>query len=179
VRAMIASASGLAAVLFLFGAVPAAAQGTEFRRPLAGDAALRKHFVSVDIGVLQGGLGYARRIGRGPFAVGAGVWAAWDPWTTVEQSVFYPMGGELFVRYHPSELAHLEIGPSLLRYRWADDCSECAGTFYGARASVMFGKGAFWVGPTARFGVLTGAPTGDETGLLWGVQGRLLFSWGE
>jgi hypothetical protein len=53
------------------------------------------------------------------------------------------MGGELFVRYHPSELAHLELGASLLRYRWADDCSACAGTFYGARTRMMFGKGAF------------------------------------
>jgi hypothetical protein len=93
--------------------------------------------------------------------------------------MFEPMGGELFVRYEPNREVQLELGPSVLRYLWADDCSECSGTFAGAYASAMVGKGFFSLGPTARFGVLTGAPSGNEAGILWGFQGRLRFTGGD
>jgi hypothetical protein len=89
------------------------------------------------------------------------------------------LGAELFVRAHPSRAVQLELGPSLLRYHWADGCSECTGTFAGVRAAVMVGQGIFSLGPTVRLGRVTGDPTGNETGILWGIQARLLFSWGE
>jgi hypothetical protein len=107
------------------------------------------------------------------------VWAAWEPWNTFEQNVLEPMGGELFVRFHPSDDVHLELGPSLLRYHWTDDCSECTGTFAGIHAAAMVGKGVFSLGPTAKFGVLSGGPSGNEAGMLWGFQGRLMFSGGD
>jgi hypothetical protein len=94
----------------------------------------RKNHFSVDVGLLQGGLSYARRLGHGQFSIGGGVWGAWEPWSSFEGSVFEPLGAELFVRAHPSRAVQLELGPSLLRYRWADDCSECTGTFTGVRA---------------------------------------------
>ena len=59
------------------------------------------------------------------------------------------MGGELFVRMRASGNTQLEIGPTLLRYRWADDCSECTGSLVGVHAAAMVGNGTFWLGPTA------------------------------
>jgi hypothetical protein len=143
------------------------------------DAGIRKNQFSVDVGPLQGGLSYARRVGQGPLSFGGGVWGAWDPWGSFEGSVFQPMGVELFVRAHPARAVQLELGPSLLRYHWADDCSACTGTFAGVHAAAMVGHKIFYVGPTVRLGRVTGNPGGDETGVLWGIQARLLVSWGE
>lgn len=146
---------------------------------LSQDAGIRKNHFSVDVGPLQGGLSYARRVGQGPLSIGGGVWGAWDPWGSFEGSVFQPMGVELFVRAHPTGAVQLELGPSLLRYNWADDCSACTGTFAGVHASAMVGHKIFSLGPTVRLGRVTGNPGGAETGVLWGIQARLLFSWGE
>ena len=146
---------------------------------LAQDSGIRRDQFSIDLGLLQGGLSYARRVGHGRFSVGGGVWAAWEPWNSFDGSIFEPIGVEAFVRTHLSREVHLEVGPSLLRYHWADDCSECTGTFAGVRASAMVGKGVFSLGPWARLGRTTGDPQGSETGILWGIQLRLLFAWGD
>jgi hypothetical protein len=146
---------------------------------IAQDRAIRKHHFSVDVGLLQAGLSYARRVGHGPFSIGGGIWGAWEPWNSFEESVLEPLGAELFVRAHPSRAVQLELGPSLLRYKWADDCSECTGTFAGVRAAAMVGQRIFALGPTVRLGRITGHPAGGETGILWGIQARLSFSWGE
>jgi hypothetical protein len=147
------------------------ARGSALTRSTVG-----KHSIALDIGVLEGGLSYVRRIGNGPFAIGGRVWAAWEPWNSFSANVIEPVGGELLVRYHPNREVQLELGPSLLRYRRADECTGCGGTFAGVYATAMVGRGIFALGPTARFGVLTGAPSGRETGIIWGFQGRLRFS---
>ena len=96
------------------------------------------------------------------------------------QTLIEPVGIDLFVRAQPSRLTQFEIGPSLLRYRWADDCSECGGTFAGIQAAAMIGSGKVWIGPTVRFGRVSGRPSSDpETGVIWGVKARLLFSWND
>ena len=137
-----------------------------------------KHQLSVDIGPLEGGVAYAHRVAN-RLSVGGRFWAAWEPRNSFEANVFEPMGAELLLRYHPSAATQLELGPSLLRYQWADDCSECTGSFAGLHASAMVGAGVFSLGPTARFGVLSGSPSGSETGFLYGIQVRLLFSLGD
>ena len=140
--------------------------------------AIGKHHFALDVGWLEGGLSYAHRIGHGRYALGGRIWTAWEPWNSFEANVWEPIGGELFVRYHPSDEVQLELGPSLLRYLWADDCSGCSGTFVGAHTAAMVGKGILSVGPTGRCGVLNGAPSGGEVGILLGFQGRLRFSGG-
>jgi hypothetical protein len=144
----------------------------------AQQSAIRRDHFSIDIGLLQGGFSYARRIGHGRFSVGGGVWGAWEPWDSFDGSMFQPIGVEAFARMHPSREVHVELGPSLLRYHWADDCSACTGTFAGVRAMAMMGTGVFSLGPSVRLGRTTGNPEGSETGILWGIQLRLLFSWG-
>ena len=145
---------------------------------LAQDTPIRNNQFAVDVGILQGGLSYAHRVSQ-KLSVGGGVWGAWEPWTSFESNVFEPIGVELFVRAHPSREVHLEIGPSVLRYQSADDCSECSDTFTGIRTAAMVGTGLFSLGPTARFGGITGGPSGSELGASWGFQLRLLFGWGE
>jgi hypothetical protein len=129
--------------------------------------------------VLEGGVTYLHRLGQGPLSIGGGLWAAYEPWSSFEENVYEAAGGELLVRLHAHELVHLEIGPTLLQYRRDDDCSSCAGTFLGGYGAAMLGKGKFWVGPTARLGWLSGGAADRQLGILWGVQGRLLFSWGD
>ena len=167
---VIARLSWLACALLLMSAASGLAQDPN----VTG-----RNQLALDIGVLEAGLSYARRIGRGPYSIGAGLRGAWEPWNSFDQSVFEPMGGELFVRVQASGATHLELGPTLLRYRWADDCSECTGTFAGVHAAAMTGTGSLSLGPTARYGVLTGAPTGSEAGFMWGIRGRILISWGD
>ncbi len=145
----------------------------------AQDGLVGRNQFSVDIGVIEGGLSYARRLGRGPISIGGGVWGAWSPWSTFKANVFEPMGVELFVRAQPAGVVQLELGPSLLRYYWSDDCSACSGTFAGIRAAAMVGKGIFWLGPTARIGRTSGDPAGSETGIIWGAHVRLLVPWGK
>ena len=139
---------------------------------------IRRNQLSIDVGLLQGGLSYSRRVSR-KLSVGGGVWAAWEPWTSFESDVFEPIGVELFVRAYPAADVQLEAGPSVLRYYSADDCSECTDTFTGIRTAAMVGTGIFWLGPTARFGRITGGSSGSELGFIWGIQARLLFGWGE
>jgi hypothetical protein len=156
-------------VLVLVNAAPAGAQ----------QGWNRKNQVSLDVGPLEGGLSYARRLGQGPWSVGAGVWAGWEPWNTFESHFWEPRGVHLFLRARPSREVQLELGPSVLRYQWADDCSECSGTFVGVRASALVGRGIFALGPLIQLGRSSGSPAGAEAGLLWGIQGRLLFSWAD
>jgi hypothetical protein len=171
--------TAIGSVLLVMSTVSGFAQAGSPGSPESIRNAAGKHQFTVDIGVLEVGLSYARRISNGPFALGGRLSAAWEPWNTFEANVLEPMGGELFLRYHPNREVQLELGPSVLRYRWADDCAECSGTFAGAYASAMVGKGILSLGPTARFGVLAGAPSGHEAGILWGFQGRLRFTGGD
>ena len=173
------STAATALALLMMGAGDGFAQRVQGPDLARTRGLIGKHQVALDVGVLEGGLSYARRIGAGRYALGGRLWAAWEPWNSFKANVFEPMGGELLVRYHPSEEVQLEFGPSLLRYLWADDCSECRGTFVGAHAAAMVGKGIFSLGPAVRFGVLSGAPSGSEAGFLFGFQGRLRFSGGD
>ena len=145
---------------------------------LAQNATIGKNQFAFDVGVVQGGLSYARRVGP-KLSIGGAVWGAWEPWNSFESTFVEPLGVELFVRAHPSREVHLEVGPSLLRYASADDCSECTGTFTGIRAAAMVGTGIFSLGPAVRFGRITGGTSGSEMGVIWGIQARLLFAWGE
>jgi hypothetical protein len=167
---MITRLSWLACALLLLSAAPGLAQDSKVPH---------RNQLAIDIGVLEAGVSYARRVARGPYSIGAGLRGAWEPWNSFEQSVFQPMGGELFVRVQASGATQLELGPTLLRYRWADDCSECTGTFAGVHAAAMIGTGSLLLGPTVRYGVLTGAPSGSEIGFMWGLRGRILISWGD
>jgi hypothetical protein len=144
----------------------------------AQDAPIRKNHFALDVGVLQGGLSYARRVSP-KLSIGGGVWGAWEPWNSFEGTFVEPIGVELFVRAHPSREVHLEVGPSILRYYSSDDCSECTSTFTGVRTAAMVGKGIFSLGPAVRLGRITGGASGSEMGVIWGIQARLLFGWGE
>ena len=104
------------------------------------------------------------------------------PLELVRRERLEPVGAELVVRTHPSRAVQLELGPSLLRYRWADVCSECTGTFAGVRAVTIVGQGIFSMGPPLRLGRGSGNPAGGETGssgasrhgcCSWGEQGRV------
>ena len=172
---MLVGSQALAIPLLLVGAAPGLAEDADgyTRKPV------NTNEITLDVGVLEGGLTYVHRLGRGPLSLGGGVWAAYEPWSSFEENAFNAAGGSLVLRLHAHEIVHFDVGPTVLTYQRADDCSGCRGTFFGGHGAVMLGKGAFWVGPTARVGWLSGGTTDRRLGILWGVQGRLLFSWGK
>jgi|SRR3972149_2662190 len=166
--------TGLVGLLFLLPC-PALAQGPEIRPfPLT----VKRNQVTLDAGLLSLGLAYARRIGAGPWSLGAGLWWAWEPRITFKQNIYEPLGAEFFARYQPLPLVQLEAGPSVARYFWADDCGECTGTFVGGRASALIGYRVVFLGPSVRFGRANGGADRLETGLIWVIQARLALGWG-
>jgi len=100
---------------------------------------LARHQVTIDIGMLTGGIAYGRRLGTGRMTVGGGIWAGWEPASSIDPAFFLPVGVELFVRSQLNPNVQLEAGPPVLHYFWADDCGECSGIFIGVRGAARVG----------------------------------------
>lgn len=143
----------------------------------AAAVAVARHQVTVDIGVLSAGIAYGHRLGTGPLTVGGGVWAAWEPASTIDPEFFQPVGVELFVRSQLSPNVQVEAGPSVLYYVWADDCGECGGLFVGLRGAAMVGHRFAYFGPSLRLGWAAAAEQPDGLGLVFALQVRLFFGW--
>ena len=137
-----------------------------------------RHQVSVDVGVYALGLSYARRIRSSDWSAGAGVWGAWEPPHSWERSVFEPIGFFVFGRYRPAAWVHADVGATAARYLWTDDCSDCTGSFVGARGLLLVGHRFVFLGPDLSLGVASDERNGSEFGAIWGVQLRLAFGWG-
>ena len=133
--------------------------------------------VALDVGILSGGLSYTRRIGVTPFSLGAGVWGAWEPPSSFDRNVWEPLGLVAFGRYQPMAWLHTDVGLTGARYLWADDCSECSGTFVGVRSAALVGYRMLFLGPEVSAGRASDERNGSEFGVIWGVQARLVFGW--
>lgn len=138
----------------------------------------RRNQAALEVGYLSGGLSYARRIGDTPFSGGVGVWGAWEPPGTFDRSVWEPLGLTVFARYRASEWLHADVGLTGARYLWADDCSDCSGTFVGVRTAVLVGRGRVFIGPELAAGRASDDRHGAELGILWGAQLRIVHEWG-
>ncbi|HET7463695.1 MAG TPA: hypothetical protein VFJ82_20740 [Longimicrobium sp.] len=134
--------------------------------------------VTLEAGVLELGVSYARRLGESPFSVGAGVWGAWEPPSTFDGNVFEPAGLQVFARYRPVEWFHTDVGLTAARYQSADDCSECTGTLAGVRAAALVGHRMVFVGPEVTAGWADDELNGSRFGLLYGAQVRVVIGWG-
>ena len=137
--------------------------------------AIKQNQLTIDVGLLALGIGYAEGIG-GRSSVGVRLWAAWEAPATFDRPFFDPRGVEVFARYQVTRTVQAEVGPSFLRYADADDCSNCTRTFLGVRGAALAGR-RLRFGPEIRFGAVTGGPRPAETGVVLGVQLRLLFDW--
>ena len=147
--------------------VTASAGGVEGRNQLALEA-----------GFLSLGLNYARRIGATPWSVGAGVWGSWEPPSTFEGSFFEPVGVVAFGRYRAAPWLHADLGLTAARYAWADDCSECSGSFVGARSAALVGYRWIFIGPELSAGWASDDHNGSQFGMFFGGQVRLVLGWG-
>ena len=134
--------------------------------------------LAIELGVLSGGLSYARRLGSSRFLLGLGLWGAWEPPTTVEQPVLEPVGAVLFARYQPSTWLMADVGPAALTYRTSDDCSTCSATFLGARVALMVGYRFIFVGPDIAVGSFSSSGRGSEFGMMYGAQLRFVIGGG-
>ena len=145
----------------------ASAAGVEARNQLALEA-----------GFLSLGVNYARRIGETPWSVGAGAWGAWEPPNTFEGNFFEPIGVNVFGRYHAAPWLHADLGVTAARYLWADDCSDCNGSFVGARSAALVGYRWIFVGPELSAGWASDDRNGSQFGVVFGGQVRLVLGWG-
>lgn len=134
--------------------------------------------LSLAVGIVAGEVTYARRVGAGPLSVGAGVWGAWEPPNSFGRSIFEPLGIEVFARYRAAPWLHADVGPTLARYQWGDDCSDCSGTFTGVRSAVLVGHGILFAGPELAAGWASDDRYGSELGVIWGAQVRVVIGWG-
>lgn len=172
---------GLLFFVLLHG--PAAAQASP---PLSGSAAQEeararaaggRNEVALDVGILAAALSYARSIGDPRMSVGAGVWGAWEPRNSFDRDFWEPIGLVVFGRYRPARWLQAEAGPAVARYLWADDCSDCSGTFAGVRSTALIGHRFVFIGPEAAVGRVSDERGGADFGAFWGVQLRLVFGW--
>lgn len=145
----------------------------------AGRAVGSRYEIAVDIGILAGGLSYARRVGDTPLSLGAGLRGAWEPPNSFARNVWEPLGVVVFGRYRPTSWFHTDVGLTLARYVWADDCSECAGTFVGLRSAVLAGYRFVFIGPEVSMGRARDDRHGSDFGVIWGAQLRFILGWGE
>ncbi|HKP75441.1 MAG TPA: hypothetical protein VJT67_07835 [Longimicrobiaceae bacterium] len=165
----IAHFAKLALALALLFPWPAAAQAR-------GTAA--RNQAAVEAGYLAFGLSYARRLGDGPLSVGGGARVAWEPPNSFDRNLFEPIGADVFVRWRASRWVHADVGPTLARYHYADDCPACTGTLTGLRSGLLFGQGIVFVGPELTAGWARDRVNGSEFGVVYGGQVRVVIGWG-
>ncbi|HET7230637.1 MAG TPA: hypothetical protein VFJ16_11585 [Longimicrobium sp.] len=156
-------------------AAPSATAIAERRRASGVDG---RNQVTVEAGVLSGGVSYARRMGESPWSVGAGVWGAWEPPGTFEGNVFEPVGLQVFTRYRPTEWFHTDVGLTAASYHWTDDCPACTGTLAGVRAAALVGHRMVFAGPEVTAGWASDDQNGSRFGVLFGAQLRVVIGWG-
>ena len=170
-HAILHIAGAFRAAVLLLAALPCTA-GAQARGAAARNQA------TVEVGYLSAGLSYARRLGDGPLSVGGGVWAAWEPPKSFDRNIFEPIGVDVFVRWHAAPWVHADVGPTLARYYYADDCPACTGSLWGVRAAVLFGQGMLFIGPELTAAQAHDRVNGSEFGLLYGARAQLVIGWG-
>jgi hypothetical protein len=143
-----------------------------------GRDAVSRHQVGVEVGILSGGLSYARRLADTRFSVGAGLWGAWEPASEFDRNVWEPFGAIAFARASPSRWIQADLGVAVLRYLWADDCSECTGTFVGLRFAARIGYRFIHIGPDAWVGSVSDERYGSDFGALFDIALRATIGWG-
>jgi hypothetical protein len=133
--------------------------------------------VALEVGILSAGVSYARRVEAMPISIGVGAWGAWEPANSFDRNLWEPLGLVAFARHWPNRWLQVDLGLTAARYLWADDCSECTGTFVGVRSVALFGRPLLSVGPELSAGRASDDRNGADLGVIWGVQARATFGW--
>jgi len=165
-------------VLLLMFAAGAPSASTLRAQQVPGPELVSRNQVALEVGIISVGLSYARRVGGGPLSIGAGLWGAWEPAHTFDRTVWEPVGFVVFARYSRPPWLQVDLGPGLLTYVWADDCSECSGTFVGVRFAARLGYRFVFLGPEVWVGSASDRPNGAEFGAMVGAQLRFVVGWG-
>jgi hypothetical protein len=133
--------------------------------------------LGIELGFLSAQVSYAHRLGDSPVLLGAGAWGAWEPVSSFDRNIFEPMGATVFARLEPAPWVHLDAGPILARYDYADDCSDCEGSFVGLRGGVFFGSRTLYVGPEVAVGSANDDLHGRDTGVIADVRAGVRLRW--
>ncbi len=166
----------------------------------AAPASLQKsNMLTVDLTLLGGSIGYARRIGAHRYVgVEGGVdvgyltymiyagrhFAEHDGWSYEEKDGFENkdlleiLHGNLFVRHEYADWWHIDTGlrSSLFLHFDSSDDDAATGVFAGAYATAMFGWKHFKLGPRVQAGIFY-EHEGEFGVFLQPVIGRIAFSW--
>jgi hypothetical protein len=138
---------------------------------------IKKDVLAINLGPLAADLWYGRRISDTAIRLGAGLWGMWEAPTSFNRNIWNVGGIRLFISYELSRWFHVEAGPSLLRYSWADDCSSCSGTFVGIEGGAFVGYRWIFVGTALHYGVASDDRHGSGSGLIVAPWLRLAIGW--
>jgi hypothetical protein len=180
VRASISGLSRTAVRLCLtlvpvLSAAPGQAQSPERARTLPG----RNQLAIDGGGPLTWSVSYVHRIGNGPFGLGGGAGFGWElNANNLHRHIWNAGYVDGIVRYEPAPFLQLEAGPTLLGYSYADDCSQCGGTFVGARVGAGIGYKPVYVGADVRLGRAVDDRHGPRFGAILTPRVRVAVSWG-
>ncbi|MFQ5652596.1 MAG: hypothetical protein ACE5IY_21900 [bacterium] len=141
---------------------------------------VNKNQFALDVGgLLNHSISYARRVGDTNLSVGVGLGFGWELNShSFERDIWNAGHIVVFGRYQLSNTLQVDLGPTLLGYVWADDCSECTDTFVGLQLVALAGYRFVFIGPWVRTGFADDRKHGSEFGTIWGLQARLALSWG-
>ncbi len=125
-------------------------------------------------------LSYARRVKDTDFSVGGGLGFAWElnMHTFGRAHVWSVVHLEGFVRYQVLQALMVDLGVTAMKYYWADDCSDCTGTFLGLHSAAMVGYRFVFIGVNARLGWKSDERHGSEFGVILSPQVRIVIPWG-
>jgi len=139
---------------------------------------IKKNQISIDLGALTFFIAYAHRIQNTKWSFGGGLGFAWElNQHSFERNVYEPGYIAAFIRYQYSHIFQFDIGPTLMRYFWTDDCSECRGTFVGLQTTASVGYKFVFLTPCLWVGSASDDRHGSEFGTIWNIQLRFLIPW--
>ena len=142
---------------------------------------VKKNQVALDVrGRLVHSFNYARRLGDSKLSFGGALGFGRElTRLTFTENIWDAAHVDLFIRYQFSNSEQFDFGPTLMRYVWTDDCSDCTGTFVGVYSSASIGHKFIFGGLWTRIGFVDDNRHGFKLGAIVGMQIRLALNWGK
>ena len=148
-----------------------------------GRSIVNKNQIGIDLGVLlplPQFLSYVRRVNNTNLSIGGGVGFVWELNShSFEGNIWEARHVVVFARYQFFQALQVDVGPTLLSYYYADDCSDCSGTFVGVHSAAMVGHRFLFFGPCVRVGWADDRKYGSAFGAIWNLQARVVIPWGK
>ena len=125
-------------------------------------------------------INYAGRIPDSKISVGAELGFAFEYNSHSYDRNIWEAGSFVgFARYSFSHVVHMDLGLAAMLYYYADDCSDCTGTFIGIHSALQLGYKYFYFGPKIKVGWASDDRNETAFGIICNFQLRLVLPWGK